>query len=331
MFRAHRLLPKVVDLFVNPALYMALFMLVGVEGVSAIAQERANQAEATRQLISSAAQSIIAPELVGRNIERDIECLKSIKKLREFLTTVEKEYASEIREGHQPYRDVEGTIKFAREKMDQFQNSLVQYASLPSLQADVEHIQRMLKLAVENQAPAYFNEGNDIARRRLSLKSKATVLKELGATTELEKASKIIEAAEKVMLDAQMKLGKQIVESNTLPSDQYQHPDRADLLKLVESTWSKAVPNKRPIRSGLIGDQWSRTEQWEIQNRTLYKVERSQLQGFVLVAHDTKTVACYHVLIRRDHVDNDKTTSWLMDDPSKNPEPRQLILISKLP
>lgn len=331
MLHSRYLEPAVTKLARWPVFCLAALLLVAFGSDAVFGQERANQAEATRQQIANAAQAIIAPELAGRNLERDIECLESIQPLREFLKRIEKEYATEIREGAQPYRNVEGTIRYTREKMDQFENALKQFASLASLQADVEQIRTMLKLAVENQAPAYFDEGNDISRRRQSLKNKATVLGKLAAPADLEKALEIIQATEKAVFDAQAKLGKQIIEANQLPSDQYRGADRDELLGLVEAAWLKAVPDKKPVYIGLIGNQWSRTERWEVENQTLFKVERSQLQGFVLVPHNSETVACFHIQVRRDHLDNDRTATWLIEDPAKTPEPRQLIQVSKVP
>ncbi len=293
-------------------------------------QVRANEAEDSRQKLYQAAQAIIAPEMVGRDMARDLACLESLKPLSEHLSYLEKEYATEIREGNQPYRNVEGTIRYSRERIDQFKNALIKYASLTSLNEDVDHTRKMVKLAQENQAPAFFNEGNDISNRRLSIECKLRVMKELGNTTDLAKATDIAKGLDKEVLDAQKKLGKLIIEGNALPTDNYQLGDRAELLKLVESTWTKAEPKKKPLMVGLIGNNWQRTEQWEIQNRTIYKVDRSQIQGFVVVAHDRDTVICHRILIRRDHVDQDQTTARLFDDPSKDPEPRQLILASKV-
>jgi hypothetical protein len=54
------------------------------------------------------------------------------------------------------------------------------------------------------------------------------------------------------------------------------------------------------------------------------------LQGFVVVAFDNNTHAVYHVQIRRDHTDNDRTAAWVINDTSLAPEPRELILASKL-
>ncbi len=308
-----------------------LFVLSNSLQTVAFSQDRAEQAEQTRQQLYSAAQAIIAPEYVGRDIEKDLDCLASIKALTDFLADIEKEYASEIRQGNQPYRNVEGTIRYTRERINQFKNAITQYASLESINLDVEHTTRMLTMAIENQAPAYFNDGNDIANRRKSMKSKLSVLRELGATSELSKATSIVESLEVRVVDAQRTLGKQIIESNRLPSDGYRHSDRDEILKLVESTWLKAAPDKKPVKVGLIGDNWHRTEQWEVQNRTIYKVERSQLQGFVLIPNDAHTAACYRIQIRRDHIDNNRTSAWLLDDPAKAVEPRQLIVVSNLP
>jgi hypothetical protein len=316
----------------SPKITFALVVVacLGLDGRLFADQARANQAETKRLALYEAAQQISAPEFVGRDTDKDIETLAKLPALREHIQQLEQEYAVDIRTGNQPYLNVDGTIRYARERIEKFETALAEYAGIDKIKEDVEYTRKMLKLAIQNTAPAYFSDGNDISNRRRQIQTRLRILTLIASKEELAKAKEVSEKLSAEVLSAQQSLAKEIIRINELPIDNYQHSDRPSLLKLVETTWLKAEPKRRPLASGLIGDNWSRSEKWEIQNRSLYKVDQSQLQGFVVVGFDSNTHAVYHVQIRRDHTDNDRTTAWVINDTSLPPEPRELILASKL-
>ena len=304
-----------------------LFLL----GNLSLADDKSGIAEKHRLDIQELMQSITSAEYVGREPLRDLETLAKLPAVGDFLDSLATEFATEIKSGNQPYRNLEGTIGHARRRISEFEAALKNYASLSSLTEDVEHTRAMLAMAIENQAPAYFREGSDIANRRLAIDFKLAVIDKVASPRDLAKAKELSSQLASEVKAAHIKLSEQIIGSNELPLDGYRLFDRKQLLVLVESTWNKAAPERIPLHIGLIGDSWSRSLQWEIQNRSLYKVDRSELQGYVLVTHDQQTLVCYRVQIRRDHIDNDRTTTWLLSDIKQPPTPTELVLASKKP
>lgn len=289
------------------------------------------RAEQMRMAAYKAAQAVPAPELVGKQPDKDLEALELLQPMREHLGDLEKEFAEGIRSGNQPYRNLTSTIAYVRERLSTFETSMKGFASVENITQDVEHVRKMLNMAVQNQAPAYFQPGNDISNRQKSIALRLRALEKISPNSpELKQSQKVATTLAIEVQQAQRSLLDSILQLNQLPIDNYRKTDREELVKLVKETWLKSQPNEKPIQVGLIGSDWTRTKKWEIQNRALYEVDRSRIQGFVVVAHDEKTVACRHIQINRDHTNNEKTAAWNLSDVQAPPTPMELILKSKM-
>jgi hypothetical protein len=294
-------------------------------------QERAQAAETLRLELYKVGQQVEAPEFVGRDAEKNLQSLEQFPALVKACEEAEREYATEIASQVQPYRNLIGTIGYCRERIEKFNVALAEYASPTSINEDADKILKSAKQSIEYQAPAYFKPDSDIARTTKSMRLRLGVLEKLKPDSKelkqgQELASKIAGEVRKI----QMQLLDGILSQNDLPTDNYTKGDRKELLKLVEEIWMKQVPKDKPLRVGLIGDSWVRTEAWEIQNRTAYKIDRSRLQGFVVLPNDNKTVMIKHIQLQRDHTNQDKTTAWAISDPKAIPEPMDMVLKSKL-
>lgn len=292
---------------------------------------RANAAETFRQELYKMSMAITAPEYVGRDSEKDLELLAQFSAIRKMCEDTEKEYAKEISTQNQPYRNLAGTIGYTRERISKFEEAIKSYAALTSIREDADAILESANRSVDNQAPAYFKPGNDIDRRTQSMKLRLKVLATLMPDSkELKQGMELAKTTADEVRKIQMKLLDGILEQNELPTDDYSKADRKELLKLVEETWLKQSPKDKPIRVGLIGNDWVRTEVWEVQNRTVYKIDRSRMQGFVVMPMDGKTVVVRHVQLQRDHTSQDKTTAWPLSDPKTAIEPTEMVLKSKM-
>jgi hypothetical protein len=290
-----------------------------------------NVAEQERQKLAEAGQGITDPSNVGRESDKDLETLALTKPLLEYAGELEKKYAQGIASDNQPYRNLKLTIEYNRKKVADFEKAIKDWASLESIKADAEHARKMVAMSIEYQAPAYYREESDIAIKRRSIATRIQVLERLAPdSADLKSARELANSLAKEVAAAQTKLLKGILEQNQLPEDNYSQSDREALLKLVTDTWTTAAPQQAVLKTGLIGDSWTRTKKWEIQNRTLYLVERSEIQGYVVVEHDDQTVACRRIRIRRDHLENDKLSASTINDPKVEPSPMELVLKSKL-
>lgn len=313
------------------AFLFQLMLVLGFVPTAFGVQGDPNVAEQERLKLAEAGQGIPDPQNVGRDSEKDLETLALTKPLLDYATELEKKYAEGIASENQPYRNLKSTIEYNRKRVADFEKAIQDWASLESIKADADHALKMVAMSIEYQAPAYYREESDIAIKRRSMAARMQVLERLAPdSADLKTARELADGLAKEVADAQTKLLEGILEQNQLPEDNYSQADREALLKLVTDTWTKAAPQQAVLKAGLIGDSWTRTRKWEIQNRSLYLVERSEIQGYVVVEHNDRTVACRRIRIRRDHTDNDKLSASTINDPATEPSPMELVLKSKL-
>lgn len=295
------------------------------------AQDRAEVAEAKRKQLYEVAKTYPTHDSAGAKLDEDLARVGQLVPLRKHIDELEKEFAAEIASKVQPYRNLQGTIQYSRDRLSDFEKGMRDYSSSEAIQADADHVRKMLAMSLEYKAPAYFRPENDIARTSQRIARRIQVLESLAPQNEeLANAKRIAKELAEETQKTQSQLIGGILEQNELPKDQYRGKDREALLKLVRATWAEKSPKTKIVRTGLIGDQWTRTHKWEVQNKSLIEVDLSRLQGFVLIENDAKTYALRWIQIQKDHVNHDKLEAWLISDPQAKPEPNDQILKSKV-
>jgi len=163
----------------NRALLLALLAVLGFHAQAAAIQGDPNLAEQERQKLYEAAQAIPDAYNVGRDLAKDLEALSLIAPLLEHAADLEKKYAEGIASENQPYRNLKGNIEYSRNRIAEFEKAIRNWANLESIRADAEHARKMMTMSIENQAPAYYREENDIAIKGRSIASRIQVLEQL--------------------------------------------------------------------------------------------------------------------------------------------------------
>jgi transcription antitermination factor NusG len=310
----------------------AIFIGSTLIGPTAQAQAPAEKAETIRLQLREMDQSICAPEYVGQNADSDLAAIANLEKYRAFLTQVTEEFKAQIETRKQPFANLGYTIDGMRQHLDQFEKNARQYGSREMIQGNLDHVLKMAKQSVEYQAPAYFSPGNDIHLRTESAKNRIGYLAAFAPDSDELKA--IRQALEKTSAEVnkiKQSLVAQIVEQNEVPSDQYQGADKDKLIQLLREQWKRDGTKAKVLACGLVGTDWKRSVTWEVQNRTLYKVDRSRLQGYVIVEHDKQTAVRHSINLVKDHIDSDKIESGFLDSPTNPPDVMNQILLSKIP
>ncbi len=294
-------------------------------------QDRPKQAEEEWKKLDEMQKTISAPEYVGRNLDSDLAAVKNLSDYRKHLESVQKEFASEIKSDNQPYRNLGIAIRFVGSRLDDFERAAKVYGSLESVQADIEHARMMAKRGVENQAPAYFREGNDISNRMEAAKIRIEYLKALDPSgAGLSKARQAYEEATKEIEKLKAGLSTAILAQNELPPDNYRGGDREALVQLVEKKWKENGNGKKVLKIGIVTSDWKRTVAWEIQNRTLYKVDQSKIQAYVIAANDAQTAARHSINLVKDHLSSDSLSASFLNNPKDKVELSDQILLSKI-
>lgn len=311
--------------------FLAMICVCLCTTTSLFAQSRAEKAQEEWKKLDEMGKTLTAPEYVGRNAEVDLEALRNCSQFREHLAAVAKEYAAEIKEDNQPFRNLGIAIRYVGKKIDDFEAAAKMFGSVENITADLNHVVKMAKQAIEYQAPAYFKPENDIGIRTASAKHRIRYLEATHPKSpELKQAQKLLADTAKQVRELQAKLSKQILEQNELPPDEYRAADRDQILKILTEKWSKEGTKAKVLKVGIVTSDWTRGVTWEIQNRTLYKLDRSRIQGYVIVAHNDKVAVRRSINLVKDHLSKDKITASFLDDPKSEPELESQILLSKV-
>lgn len=312
---------------------MRCLALLAVLAVScrAYAQSSAERAQSEWNRMDEMANSLPAPENVGRNPAVDLAALQNFADYQRHLESVAKEFANEIEEDRQPFRNLGFKIEHLKSKLADFDRGATAYMSSEAIQNDLDHILKMAKRAVENQAPAYFRPENDIGRYTELVQLRISYLrardpKSPALTSALEK----LKATTAEVNSIKQSLSASILEQNEVPSDAYRGNDRESLLKILRDKWEKEGTKAKVLKVGIIAPNWKRDVTWEIQNRTIYKNDRSRIQGFVIVSHSDKIAVRHSINLIKDHIDNERISASFLDDPKAEPELTNQILTTKL-
>jgi septal ring factor EnvC (AmiA/AmiB activator) len=313
--------------------WMFVTTTIGACGFSAtaFAQTRAEKAQAEWDRMKGMSETISAPEYVGRNVASDLKAIEQLPAYRKHLADVAKEYSAEIKDDNQPFRNLGIMIQYLRKNLDAFEQSAKQYASLESIKGDLDHVLKMANQAVENEAPAYFRPENDICRSTETAKQRIQYLEALDPKSEeFKSATQLLEETSQQVRTIQQSLSASILEQNELPPDDYRDADREKLLKLLSEKWKKEGTKSKVLRTGIVASSWTRGVSWEIQNRTLYKLDQSRIQGYVIVEHDDQVAVRHSINLVKDHLNKDNVTASFVSDPKEEPELVNQILLSKL-
>jgi hypothetical protein len=129
---------------------------------------------------------------------------------------------------------------------------------------------------------------------------------------------------------AQLSLADSIIESNELPPDRYQGPDRARLIAMATDAWKKQDPGATVVGARIPSQEWRREEYWRFQTNTWYKVDHSRLQVQLLIKRDDKLAEIRTMNLTKDHLQKDEIEASALYPKTEVPGPSLLLPLSKV-
>ncbi len=279
-----------------------------------------------------AAKQYNEPYQIEHKPAEHLPLLRSLAAVRAEVDAARKAHADGLKKPKtQEMERLKFTLADADRWLPEYEKAARTFASAEALNIDLADILKKAKQGVENKAPAYFKPGNDIDL------TTHRVYARLAAMEALALDAKTIQAAKQAAADTarqvralQDGMRDQILAQNEPPPDLYQKADREAVLKTVAENWAKNGTKAEVLKVGVVTADWTRKVSWEVVGKELQKVDRSRLQGYVLVKLDDTTAVRYSVNLVKDHLANDAASASLLDDPKAEPELGRLLLRSKL-
>lgn len=279
-----------------------------------------------------AAKQYNEPYQIEHKPAEHLPLLRSLAAVRAEIDDARKAHADALKAPKTPGLE---RLKFALADADrwlpEYEKAARTFASAEAVNKDLADILKKARQGVENKAPAYFKPGNDIDLFTQRVNARLAAMDALGVD------AKAIAAAQEAVADTAKQvralrdgMRDQILAQNDPPADLYQKADRVAMLKTVTDTWAKSGNKAEVLKVGIVTADWARKVSWEVVGKELQKVDRSRLQGYVIVKLDDTTAVRYSVNLVKDHLAGDAVSAYLLDDPKAEPEVGNLLPRSKL-
>ncbi|MFO0811662.1 MAG: hypothetical protein U0796_00480 [Gemmatales bacterium] len=289
--------------------------------IVALLVQQPESIEVTAERLRKMGDLLKQPETMQRELEPHLSRLKMMKAMRADLTDLKKTHGTAMQKsgGGGPFAKLDTAWRYADIQLREYERYAGMVATPAAVKEQLDSARRLAKLAVENQAPAFFKADNSLAKHLVRAKEcllafeavepqspQLTTLREEIATTEKEMAriASTMQAA--------------ILKGNEPPADSYQQSDRAVILEQVKALWEKQKNAPAPLAMGINSHGWRRDIYWQRVGSTWHLSDLSKLQAFVIVPLDGTRAAVHYVNITRDHLAQDRlAVSWLQEPGSE--------------
>lgn len=264
------------------------------------------------------------PELMAQVIREDGQVLAEIQRIAQtYLPLVEQKTP----EGER----IERMFNHFQAKRGEFAGQLESYVDQlkSGFDEDLAEVERLADEGVEKGRPAYFGPDSGIAQRFGFAQDKLTVLEAFGEDVAAPFAAKLAEAKAEIAERAAA-FREQIIQSNTLPADNYKGEDRAAIIACAVDAWSHQQEDAPLITARIPMQAWVRTTKWEWFDGTFYKIDSSRIQVQLVIKHDDRLAVIRVINVVKDHLAGDTLKGmplWSFEDEIA---PSSLMLLEKV-
>ncbi len=253
--------------------------------------------------------------------------------LKAEQATIRQKYADLLNQRTPASQEMQGVLNNFDAVFGRFETAANRYQQ-DAPQRITQNIAEALadgKKAADGQMPAWFKPTGGVAQKLGWAESTLKILRGLDPQgTATLAAEKQLAAARAEVSQMQESLIQGIIEANRPPADQYNGPDKADLLERVKIKWASANVAGEVLMAGINSDGWQRKTSWEWNTSSWYKRDTSWIQGFVVVKAADEIAHVHYIDITKDHMKQDKLFDSHYEDPAAEPEPAHRVLLKNL-
>ncbi len=272
-------------------------------------------------------------QIIQTHPDKAIEIIKQISAVKTERARIAEKYADLLKQPTNTARDMNGVLRYFDEVFGRFDNTAQAFRQqAPSdIDARMNKIMEMGKTAVENNRPGYFGPTGGIASELENARVQIALLSAFDPNAPVAKdaAAKLEDTKKKVA-----QIGKDfetaVINSNRVPDEQYSGPDKQELIALIKDKFAKEGTGGEVLKVGMNSQGWSRDTRWEWNNSGWYKIDKSRTQGFVVYKLNEEMAAVTYIWISKDHLSNDRISTYFWDDVKTEPAARQKILLKNV-
>ncbi len=324
-------------------MYKACCLLTGIVLVI-FGQMRSSMAQVASPELAQAAQDELLrlrdvnvqignPAIFRDRPEQAIEAVKLLPGLQHDSERIKKKFGPLLQQRAQPYKDLGSTLRLFEQRLGAFETAVNDFAqgAPAAIDGDITEALRMAEQAVSEKHPLYFGPEGGVAQRLSWATTKLEVLSAIDSKSDAARqaAEELTDARKKVQT-LQAALRGDIIAANQVPPDRYQGDDRAALLELLRKKWVDDGTGQDILKVGINGQQWEEKIRWTWVSDAWEKSDLSHLQGYVMVRLDDKIAVRHTINLVKDHLAGDRVDGHFLNDPKKDADISDQILLSKI-
>lgn len=316
-------------------LLLSLLLLVFQPGnpavCGALVQDSEDDAQRELAALNEVSRGLPDPALVTRDLDATTHNVGLLPGYRANIERIRQQFAARFARPQQPWSELESRLRWHENEVARFEQTVREHvASLAAVQQELETVRQTAKMAIENQAPVWFQPDSELYQRLATARKRLAMVRLLdGESDETKRAASEIDRVEQEVSTTAATIADQILENTPLPPDEYQGADREKLLEAIAARWKNDGNGQQVVRSGIVGPDWKRETAWVWENRAFHKTDTSRIQAWVLVAHGEKTLARHSLNFVVDHLAGDSMESSWVGDPKADPPLSSQVLRSR--
>lgn len=280
------------------------------------------------------AQMFGEPQDLQTHPQRAIETIRQMPAAKKERERIEQTYANLLKQETAESRNMAGVLHHFDDNFGRYEQATNAYAAEApaAIQDDIDQVLKMADDAVKNQRHLYFGEQGGV-KQRLGIAQThydvfAAIAPDSAATVT---AKQNLDAARAKVKEMKASLNDAIVAANNVPEETYSGADKAQLIELVKKKWSESGVASPVLKVGINSQQWQRNTRWEWNRSNAWeKVDKSFIQGHVIVKQDDKTAVIHYVNLVKDHLANDQITAHFFEDPKLEPDVSRKLAAAKV-
>jgi len=273
------------------------------------------------------------PQILQSQVERAAEVVKQMAATKAERVRIGEKYADLLKQDTPASNEMRGVLRNFDSVFGEFETAEKAYAAeAPAkLGAEIEELIRLGNEGVKENRPGYFGETGGVNSNLKFIEQRYTLMAAaLPGTPELAAARKRIEDARVQVKQMKAQLNDAIVKNNQPPNESYNGADKAELIKLITAKWAEGGNAKKVLKVGINSDNWQRQTYWQWQTDAWYKVDKSRIQGHVLVQGNDKEAHGYYINLVKDHLANDSIKLHFFNEPNEEVDATYRVLLSKV-
>ncbi len=274
------------------------------------------------------------PQIFNTRPDSAVEIVKQIAPVKAERQRIATKYADFLKQSTPEANQMNSVLRYFDQQFGAFDAAATKYADEApgAINAQVDETIKMAQGAAAEKKLGFFGQYGGIKSNLDQTEVRYKVLAAIKPDApETAAARKKIDDGYAQVKQVRASLDADILNTNQVPDDQYNGPDKQQMIDAVKAKWSQSGVAGDVLKTGINSSQWKRDTYWRFNGTdTFYKEDASHAQGFVVVKTDDKVATIHYINLTKDHQASEKIEASFFDDPKKEADVSNKVLLKNV-